>query len=49
MQEFVKKVIDSGKPWIDTEFPPELSSLYDPNIDSVDESKYKSYKWKRLS
>ena len=49
MEAFVRKTIEAGKPWTDPEFPPERSSLYDPNIDDVDRKTFNSYSWKRAS
>ena len=45
----VQKTIARGKPWTDPEFPPAAKSLYDPAIDQVDESVYRSFSWKRAS
>ena len=46
----VEKIIAQGKPWTDSEFPPELSSLYDPQIDrSCDANLFQSLTWKRAS
>ena len=50
MKMFVDKTISLGKPWTDTDFPPERSSLYDPNIDrDIDTRTFNSFKWKRAS
>ena len=45
----VQKTIARGKPWTDQDFPPTVKSLYDPAIDQVDESLYRSFSWKRAS
>ena len=39
MEKYVLKVINEGKPWTDKDFPPELSSLYDPKIDKTADGK----------
>lgn len=49
IEKFVTRIIAEGKPWTDPEFPPKLQSLFDPNLDEGDESKYASYEWKRFS
>ena len=49
MELFVQQVISKGKKWTDPEFPPEAKSLWDPQIDQVDESQYRAFKWKRAS
>lgn len=49
MEAFVKKVIASGTPWTDADFPPEAKSLHDPKVDSKAEAaKFAGYTWKRL-
>ena len=46
----VDKIIGTGKPWTDAEFPPDRSSLYDPNIDrDIDTRTFNSFKGKRAS
>ena len=49
MEKFVWETIAKNKPWTDPEFPPMAKSLYDPEIDQVDEALYKSFTWKRAS
>ena len=41
-------VIEKNKPWKDADFPPVLSSLYDPDLDECDVKTYKSFVWKRF-
>lgn len=43
LERSVEEIIAKGKPWTDPDFPPEVKSLYDPNIDQVDESVYKAF------
>lgn len=45
----VRETIEKGEPWVDTKFPPERTSLYDPAIDQVNHSTYDAYIWKRAS
>lgn len=47
MERFVQATIAKGKPYVDPDFPPEKSSLYDPAIDEVDAANYNSFSWKR--
>ena len=49
MARFVWAKIAEGRPYTDPDFPPEVKSLYDPQIDDVDEATYKSFSWKRAS
>ena len=49
MEKFVWETIAKNKPWTDPDFPPMAKSLYDPQIDQVDEDLYKSFSWKRAS
>ena len=49
MRAFVSKVIRRGQPWIDSDFPPEPESLFNPNIDRNDQSKFDSLDWKRAT
>jgi len=49
MERFVQETIAKGQPYTDPEFPPQRSSLYDPQIDTVDTATYDSYVWKRAS
>ena len=45
----LNEAIQKGEPWIDYDFPPERSSLYDAAIDQVDTHAYNSFSWKRAS
>jgi len=50
LERFVQETIAKGRPWTDPDFPPERSSLYDPNIDNeVDVQMFNSFKWKRAN
>ena len=49
MEQFVQTTIARGRPWTDPDFPPTQASLYDADIDEVDEAMYKSFSWKRAS
>ena len=48
MEKFVIEIIQKGRKWTDPDFPPELNSLFDQNIDEGDINKYKSFEWKRI-
>lgn len=43
------EVIQKEVLWTDLEFPPVLSSLYDPNDKTKDAKKYNEYTWRRVS
>ena len=46
----VKQAIDLKDPWIDEYFPPEASSLYDPDVDlKSDASVFENLEWRRAS
>jgi len=46
----VDQVIEAGKPWTDLDFQPNVSSLYDPEVDTrVKNSDYDSFIWRRVS
>jgi len=47
-RKFVEGVIQIGKPWTDPEFPPEMSSLFDPDHDEGKIITYKTITWKRV-
>ena len=49
LERYVQAVIAKGQPWTDPDFPPNQSSLYDPNLDEVDVQTYNSFSWKRAS
>jgi hypothetical protein len=48
MKKFVQGVIDEGKPWTDSDFKPDISSLFDPAIDEGSINDYNKYSWKRV-
>jgi hypothetical protein len=41
--------IATGKPYTDPDFKPDLSSLFDPEVDEGRLSKYEKMEWKRAS
>jgi len=43
MERFVEETIAKGKPWTDPDFQPCESSLYDPNVDSIDEASWQRF------
>lgn len=43
------QIIQKEALWTDLEFPPVLSSLYDPNDKKQDAEKYNQYTWRRVS
>jgi len=47
MERFVEETIAKGQPWTDPDFRPDESSLYDPNVDSIDEASWQRFTWKR--
>ena len=47
-QLFVQDTIQQGTPWVDPDFPPELQSLYDPDLDKGDPRPYESFVWRRI-
>ena len=51
MERQMYEIIQLGKPWTDSEFPPERKSLYDPKIDTEvdDPRKFNNLTWKRAS
>ena len=49
MERYVEEQIFLGQKWTDDKFPPEVSSLYDNNVDEVDTVKYDAYTWKRAN
>ncbi len=49
MERFVEETIAKGKPFTDPDFGPQISSLYDPRVDEVDEAAYRKFTWKRAN
>jgi len=46
---FVDTIINRGQPWTDPDFKPDITSLFDPNIDEGNIADYNKYTWKRIS
>jgi hypothetical protein len=46
---FVESVIATGKPWTDPDFPPHISSLFDPENDEGKIETYKLIQWRRVA
>ena len=49
LRDQVNETIQKGRPWTDTDFPPEFRSICDPKIDHRDPDAFASYEWKRAS
>jgi len=49
MRAFVQSVIEKGQPWTDPDFKPDMSSLFDPEIDEGNIGDYNKYSWKRIT